>query len=133
MLAEAAARGFSVGGSASELYNEAVTLSMEEWEVDSADIVAYLVAHPYNAINWKKSIGEEAWIAMFNRGFEAWNFWRRTDFPKLDPAPSADHGYVYRMPYPLGEKNNNKANVEAASSKITGGDVYSSKVFWDKF
>jgi hypothetical protein len=36
------------------------------------------------------------------------------------------------MPYPLNEKNNNAANVEAASTKIPGGDIYSSKVFWDK-
>lgn len=132
MLAEAAARGFSVGGTAAVYYAEAVTASMEEWDVDAVDTAAFLLAHPYDATNWKKSIGEAAWVAMYNKGFEAWYFWRRLDYPVLSPAPTAVYGLVNRMPYPLNEKNNNAANVTAASSKITGGDIYSSKVFWDK-
>lgn len=132
MLTEAAARGFSVGGSASTWYNEAVTASMLDWEVDPADIATYLAAHPYNAANWKKSVGEEAWVAMNNRGFEAWYFWRRLDYPVLPNAPTSEFGLVRRMPYPLGERNNNRANYTVAAGKITGGDIYSSKVFWDK-
>lgn len=132
MLAEAAGRGFNVGAPASQLYQDAVTASMEDWDVAAGDITAFLVAHPYDAGNWKKSIGEAAWIAMYNRGFEAWYFWRRLDYPVLNNAPTAEHGLVRRMPYPLGEKNNNTTNVNAASAKIAGGDIYSSKVFWDK-
>ncbi len=105
---------------------------MEEWDVDQAETDAFLAAHPYDPTNWKKSIGEAAWIAMFNKGFEAWYFWRRLDYPILPPAPTAVHGLVRRMPYPIGEKNNNAANVTAASAKIEGGDIYSSRVFWDK-
>ncbi len=132
MLAEAAARGYSVGGTAADYYADAVTASMEEWDVDAAAADAFLLAHPYDAANWKKSIGEAAWVAMYNKGFEAWYFWRRLDYPVLAPAPTALYGLVRRMPYPLNEKNNNAANVEAASTKIPGGDIYSSKVFWDK-
>lgn len=132
MLAEAAARNFNVGGTAALYYAEAVTASMEEWNVDAVDTAAFLLAHPYDDANWKKSIGEAAWVAMYNKGFEAWYFWRRLDYPVLAPAPTAVYGLVRRMPYPLNEKNNNAANVEAASTKIPGGDIYSSKVFWDK-
>lgn len=132
MLAEAAARGYSVGGTAAGYYATAVTASMEEWDVHPADAAAFLLAHPYDATNWQKSIGEAAWIAMYNEGFEAWYFWRRLDYPVLSPAPTAVYGLVRRMPYPLNEKNNNAANVAAASTKIPGGDIYSSKVFWDK-
>jgi len=132
MLAEAAGRGYSVGGSAAQLYEGAITASMEDWDVAASDITAFLAAHPYNAGNWKKSIGEAAWIAMYNRGFEAWYFWRRLDYPILNNAPTAEFGLVRRMPYPIGEKNNNSTNVSNASAKITGGDIYSSRVFWDK-
>lgn len=132
MLAEAAARGYNVGGTANQYYIEAVTASMEDWGVDPVDTAIFLAAHPYDPTNWKKSIGEAAWIAMFNKGFEAWYFWRRLDYPVLQPAPTAVHGLVRRMPYPIGEKNNNATNVNAASAKITGGDIYSSRVFWDK-
>lgn len=131
MLAEAAARNFNVGGTAATYYADAITSSMKEWDVSDADIATYLAAHPYNADNWQKSIGEAAWIAMYNRGFEAWNFWRRLDYPVLNNAPTAEFGLVRRMPYPLNERNNNAANVAAAAAKINGGDKYSSRVFWD--
>lgn len=65
MLAEAAARGYSVGGTAADYYADAVTASMEEWDVDAAAADAFLLAHPYDAANWKKSIGEAAWVAMY--------------------------------------------------------------------
>ncbi|MHC8948521.1 hypothetical protein [Sphingobacterium hungaricum] len=34
-------------------------------------------------------------------------------------------------PYTNGEYNLNLTNVEAAATKITGGDAVDSKVFWD--
>ena len=131
MLAEAAARGFTVGKSAAEWYNDAVTSSMTQWGVSAADAATYLAAHPYDAANWKMSIGMEAWVAMYNRGFEAWYFFRRLDYPKLK-APGVADGLVYRLTYSNNEYSTNKTNVEAAASAI-GGDRYTTKVFWDKF
>src|SRR5690606_41847697 len=57
MLAEAAARGFNVGDTAENLYIEAISTSMEYWEVDAADADAFIAAHPYDAANWKSSLG----------------------------------------------------------------------------
>jgi hypothetical protein len=34
-----------------------------------------------------KIIGDEAWIAMYNRGFEAWTFNRRLDNRTYTPTP----------------------------------------------
>ncbi|MCD9856389.1 SusD/RagB family nutrient-binding outer membrane lipoprotein [Epilithonimonas sp. JDS] len=131
MLAEAAARNFNVGGTAATYYTEAITSSMNEWNVSAANTATFLASHPYDSANWQKSIGEAAWVAMYNRGIEAWNFWRRLDYPVLNNAPTAEFGLVKRMPYPLNERNNNAANVAAAAAKINGGDRYSSRVFWD--
>jgi hypothetical protein len=112
---------------------------MQRWGVvDATDIATYL-AQPsvvYNATNWKKSIGEQAWIGLYNRGFEAWISWRRLDFPVL-VAPASTYNDITKVPtrytYPAGEQTVNATNVTAASALISGGDLLTTKVFWDKF
>ncbi|SHG53057.1 SusD/RagB family nutrient-binding outer membrane lipoprotein [Chryseobacterium vrystaatense] len=133
LKAEAAARGYSVGGTAAELYAAAVTASMQENGVSPADTASYLAANPYNAIDWKQSIGVQAWIAMFNKGFACWNFTRRLDNPVLVNPPKSNLSSVpYRMPYSDQEYVLNGVNVNAAASKI-GGDKATTKLFWDIF
>ncbi len=133
ILAEAAARGFSVGGSAQSYYDQAITASMAESNVSDADAATYLAANPYNAANWKKSIGEQAWVSLFNRAYAAWNFTRRLDYPVLvNPVNSLTETVPFRMPYSDQEYVLNKTNVEAAASAI-GGDNVSTKLFWDIF
>jgi len=133
LQAEAAARGYSAGGAAATLYNTAVTASMNENGVSSASTTTYLAANPYNASNWKQSIGVQAWIAMFNKGFASWNFSRRLDYPTLVNPPKSNLSSVpYRMPYSDQEYVLNGANVKAAGDKI-GGDKATTKLFWDKF
>lgn len=131
MLAEAAARGYNVGGTAATWYGLAVTASMDQWGVNPADTAAYLLANPYDAANWKKSIGMQAWFAMHNQGIAAWYFFRRLDYPQLT-VPGNAEGLVYRITYSNNEYSTNSANVTAAASAI-GGDKYTTKVFWDKF
>ncbi len=134
-LAEAAARGYSVGGSASEHYANAITASFEYWGL-SADDAATYIAKPevaFDAANWKQSIGEQAWIAYYIRGMVAWNSWRRLDYPELNlpPAPMTDDGQVpKRFTYPVNEQTLNKDNYYSAGEAI-GGDFMSTKLFWD--
>lgn len=138
-LAEAAARGFSVEGTAAEHYNRAITASMEYWGVPQSEITAYL-AQPEVAWNsgadFRQQIGVQKWIALYNRGFEAWTEFRRLDYPQLK-APAAQYNPEYNMvpvryPYPPTERTLNKANVEAAGSALGGsGDVATTKIFWD--
>ncbi|WP_185963899.1 SusD/RagB family nutrient-binding outer membrane lipoprotein [Flavobacterium restrictum] len=137
LLAEAAARGIAVGGTAGSHYTAAITASMENWGVATADVAAYL-AQPsvaYDATNWKKSIGEQAWLGLYNRGFEAWTSYRRLDFPVL-VAPAVTYNNLTEVPkrysYPSVEQTLNATNVTAASTAI-GGDKLTTKVFWDKF
>ena len=133
-LAEAAQR-FGIGGSAATYYDAAINASFTEWGVASS-AAAYLAAHPYNAANWKKSIGEQAWVAMYNQPLTAWNFWRRLDYPQLSPSlyavPAAGGMVPVRMVYSNREASTNGANVAAAATAI-GGDKLTTKLFWDKF
>lgn len=133
LLAEAAQRGFSVGGSASTLYTQAVQASMDYWGVSAGDAAAYLAANPYDAANWKKSLGEQSWFAMYNRGFEAWTFSRRLDYPKfVNPQNSVTDDVPTRMTYPATEQSLNKANWAEAVTHLPGGkDVPTAHVFWD--
>ncbi|MDQ0592811.1 hypothetical protein QFZ37_001180 [Chryseobacterium ginsenosidimutans] len=133
LRAEAAARGYSVGGTAATLYAAAITASMKEYGISDDKITPFIAANPYNASNWKQSIGFQAWIAMFNKGFQAWNFARRLDYPVfVNPDDSTVDGVPVRMKYSDQEYLLNKNNVTAAAQKI-GGDNVTTKVFWDVY
>lgn len=137
-LAEAAARGYNVGDTAENYYNRAIHDSFEFWGLSSSDADAYLldpnVAYATAPGTWQEKIGNQAWIAYFNRGFESWTTWRRLDYPVLTvPAsayPEADGVIPKRLVYPVNEQTVNGTNYQAASTAI-GGDRLATKVFWD--
>lgn len=135
LLAEAAARGFEVQGTAEEHYNAAITASILFWGGTEADARAYLAQPEVNyataAGDWRQKIGVQEWIALYNRGYDAWLTWRRLDAPKLQP-PLAGLVVPTRLIYPVNEQTLNPDNRAAAASAI-GGDESSTKLFWDKF
>ncbi len=135
LLAEAAARGIAITGTAAEHYAAAITASMENWGVDSGDIANYLASPSVDYAtatgNWKQKIGEQAWIALYNRGFEGWSSYRRLDYPILAAPAEADITQVpTRYTYPSREETLNGTNVEAAGTAI-GGNTLTTKIFWD--
>jgi hypothetical protein len=140
LLAEATARGYTVGGGTVEShYNNGVTQSILAWGGNTAEAATYL-AQPeigYNtgstAGNFRKKIGFQKWIALYNRGLEGWAEWRRFDTPIFNIARNKTAADIpMRMPYPYNEDNLNLANYTAASEAI-GGDLVSTKLFWDKY
>ena len=139
LLAEAAESGIAAAGVASIHYTNAIEASMEDWGVSPVDVTSYLlqpkVAYATATGTWQQKIGEQAWLALYNRGFEAWTFYRRLDFPLLIApagAQAAAEGKVpVRMAYPIREQTLNPTNYNAAASSI-GGDKLTTKIFWDK-
>ncbi len=139
LLAEAIERGIAVGGTSESHYNAAITASMEDWGVANADITTYLartdVAYATATGNWKQKLGEQSWIALYNRGFEAWTYYRRLDYPLLS-APPVTNGDITEVPkrytYPGIEETLNKASLDAAATKL-GGNTRIKHIFWDKF
>ncbi|AQS93733.1 hypothetical protein BXQ17_06525 [Polaribacter sp. BM10] len=71
--AEAAAKGWTTEDPAT-LYNQAVTASMEQWGVNSADATVYLTANPYTGI---EDIAYEKYVSLFFQGYNSWAEWRR--------------------------------------------------------
>ncbi|WP_431242989.1 SusD/RagB family nutrient-binding outer membrane lipoprotein [Flavobacterium sp. P21] len=122
LLAEAAERGIAIDGSAELHYNNAIKASMQDWGISTTEANAYLsqpsVAYTSATGTWQQKIGEQAWYAMFNRGFEGWTFTRRLNFPALVPPTNADaiaNGQIpSRMAYPIREQTLNVTNYNAA-------------------
>lgn len=139
LLAEASARLIAVGGTIESHYTAAVTSSLADWNVSALDVSAYLaqpsVQYSTAVGGWKQKIGEQAWLALYNRGFESWTSYRRLDFPVL-LVPATTYNNISSVPtrysYPSGEQTLNKSNYTSAASAI-GGDNLTTKIFWDKF
>jgi hypothetical protein len=131
--AEAAQRGL-LSGDAADLYNQAVTAALSQYGVAGADITAYL-AQPsvaYDAANYRKSIGEQKWLALFGEGLEGFAEWRRLDYPVLTPAYSGTlEGKIpLRLTYPSSEQALNGINYKSAVAH-QGADKLTTRLWFD--
>lgn len=133
LLAEAAERNIGGVTDAESHYNEAIQASFEYYGVEGAETYLQQPAVAYSTApgNWKQKIGMQKWVALFNQGLEAWTEFRRLDYPQLAAPEGA---YVNTVPvrliYPISEQTLNRSNFEAAAAAI-GGDVLTTKLFWD--
>jgi hypothetical protein len=139
LLAEAVERGYSVTGTAEEHYNNGITLSITYWGGTAAEATAYLaeptVAYTTATGDWKEKIGTQKWIALNNRGWDAWVEWRRLDQPVLLPpsGPSIPTALSIptRMIYPVIEQTVNGDQWTTAAGRYNS-DSPNAKLFWDK-
>jgi hypothetical protein len=132
--AEAAARGFT-NEDASDLYAQAIKASLNQYNIsDAATVTDYLAqaSVQYDAANFKKSIGEQKWIALFGQGLEAFAEWRRLDYPQLQPAVAGvlDGKIPVRFIYPGTEQSLNGKNYKAAVAN-QGPDVLTTNLWFD--
>jgi len=112
LRAEGALRGWNMGGTAQDLYEEGIRLSFSQWlagGVDSyinndtstpagiEDPDATLAAEPISTITvkWNETdpfekklerLMTQKWIAMYPLGMEAWSEQRRTGYPHFFPV-----------------------------------------------
>lgn len=129
LTAEAYARNI-LSGDPAAAYAEGVRASMEYWDItDAAAIDAYVAANPYNADNWKESVGTQKWIAFYMNGPQAWAEWRRLDYPVLEVPEAATNPVIpVRLPYPISEQTRNAAALETVTSQPND---LSTKLWWD--
>jgi len=113
IIAEAAARGWSVGSTAQAAYNNAVRAAMAEWAlwpsvaphsgvITTAQVDAYLAANPYPATGTLaqqiETISTQKWVSMLGNDYEVYSNWRRTKFPVFNYANWTVGGN--KVPYP---------------------------------
>ncbi|HEY0299443.1 MAG TPA: SusD/RagB family nutrient-binding outer membrane lipoprotein, partial [Arachidicoccus sp.] len=140
-LAEAAQRGWNVGGNAEDFYKKGVIASMTFWGVSNADANTYLKKNPYNAADWRDVIGTQKWLALYNQGLESWFERTRLNFKNpngqplfVAPKQSLDPSVTlvpYRLTYPIAEQSNNHTNYEKAIALFPDGrDAKGIRLWW---
>lgn len=148
LLAEAAARGWNVGATASVHYANGLAAALQSYGVfngttpiSAGTATAYAAAHPLDISSQANSltmINTQFWVTtgtLFNFA-EAWNNWRRSGIPALTPVNYAANftgGVIPRREiYPTTESATNPGNYKQAVSGLSGGDTWVSHVWWDK-
>jgi hypothetical protein len=133
-LAEAVAREY-ITGDAEDYYKKAITASLQQFGITEATAISDYLAQDavkYSAANYKKSIGEQKWIAFFGQGLDAFAEWRRLDYPQLTPGPATTlEGKIpVRLFYPGTEQSLNGKNRNAAVTN-QGADLLTTKLWFD--
>ncbi len=161
LRAEGALNGWAMGGTAKELYEKGIDLSMRQWGItDAAAIAAYSastktpvelsdgvrspamsdipVAFASAVEKQREQIGTQKWLALFPYGFEAWAEYRRSGYPKLYPRLNSQNPdipvgeIVRRVPFVAGEIATNKPGVESGVQKLGGADNAKTRLWWNK-
>lgn len=145
LLAEAALRGYNVGGTAAEYYANGVSGAMTAInkyggsQIAAADITAYVAANPLDVSSTEAAlemINVQYWATtgLLGNFTEAWSNWRRSAYPELTPVNyvgNFSNGTIpVRQIYPADESTYNPENYEAAAAAM-GGDVWTANVWWD--
>ncbi len=155
LRAEGALNNWNMGGSAEELYNSGIEMSMKYWGIDDAAIAAYqqsanvpIATHDaatpvstipvkFDAANALEQIMTQKWLALYPDGWEAWAEARRTDFPKMydrmasENADVAANEMMRRVQFVSSEYEQNSVAVEDALTKLGGPDKGSTRLWWN--
>ncbi|MES1159754.1 MAG: SusD/RagB family nutrient-binding outer membrane lipoprotein [Bacteroidota bacterium] len=142
LLADASQR-WGIGTSAGEHYKNGVLAAMGQLSafgdasaIDGNDADDYINAHPYDEANGLRQINTQFWLCTVMNEYEAWCNWRRTGYPELTPTKypgNVTNGTIpRRLEYPTSEKVTNQVNYNEAISRLTGGDLLTSRMWWDK-
>lgn len=160
LKAECAVRGWNMGNSAQNLYEQGIKVSMQEHGVEignylegttapasySDNIGSNSQSNPSSiTVKWNEGdsndqkyerILVQKWLANFPNGWETWTDRRRTGYPRFfRPVTTMGSSaglsdIMRRLPYPESEYLTNSENVAAAVQMIGGSDSYGTKLWW---
>jgi hypothetical protein len=118
ILAEAAQKGWAVGGDAKTHYEAAVRASLVAWGLTSS----YPTFIAQKGVAYDGTLAQligQKWIASWTAATEAWFDYRRTGLPALQAGPVAKRKALpLRFYYMRDELNLNKTNSGAAIEKL---------------
>jgi len=133
------------GGDANHMYQTAIELAMEQWDIDTDSIDTYLAEEEEASLfgdqeNMFRQISTQMWITSVPNAFESWCTIRRSGYPVIPQRTSPifsqgiTNGYMpTRVTYPLTkERTINGDNIDEAIARISGGeDKLDAKLWWD--
>lgn len=137
LRAEAALAGLSTENS-QQFYATGITQSLTQYEVPQGAQDTYLAS----AAAVLKGTSEEKleqiivqkFLAILYESNEAYAEFRRTGYPRIWTGSSkgSTNGEIpRRLTYPLDEYAKNEVSIKEAAGKLTQGDNYMSRVWWD--
>jgi len=145
LLAEAAFRGYNVGGTAASHYQAGLRAAVEQWSIfgvspDQTALQNFLSANSLAQGTELKQIATQLWILLFLDPFETWSNYRRLDLPEEArfynnyPAENDSEGKgPRRMQYPVSEQTSNPEGYNSAVDRLeTKTDTWNERVWWDK-
>ena len=145
LLADAAARGFSVPGTASAYYAaglQAALTSINKFgggTISATTAADFASANPLDTSSATASlemINEQIWATtgIFANFVESWNNWKRSGYPELTPVSYSGNFSSGQIPrrqlYPSSESTTNPTGLANAISNM-GGDTWINNVWWD--
>lgn len=145
MVAEAITKGLASGDAQSH-YHSGLRHAMRLWEVDEAEIDAFLSSEDMASLNGTaeqnmEKIAMQRWLANYTNGFEAWAIVRDTGYPRglyqgVTDADIFELGdlngdYPQRLRYGSATYNTNGANTNTAVG-VQGPDMQGTKLWWAK-
>ena len=147
LLAEAAVRGWSVGGTATAHYANGVAAALQSLgtmspaaAISAGTATTYAADNPLNTSSTNaslKQINEQYWATtgIFLNFVESWNNWRRSGYPVLTSVNYVGNfsggAIPRRQLYPTGEATANPTNYQTGVGSLSGGDTWTSRVWWD--
>ncbi|MCW3081814.1 SusD/RagB family nutrient-binding outer membrane lipoprotein [Segetibacter sp.] len=137
--AEAALEGWGATADQAEgFYQAGVRAALAQEPYNITTVPASFTEFSFTGLTKEQKlekIGTQKWIQLFGRSYEAFIEWRRMGYPALKPGPFAGstNGTIPRRTiYSSREALLNAENYKAASARMSNGDTYVSKVWWDK-
>ncbi|MCL7764474.1 SusD/RagB family nutrient-binding outer membrane lipoprotein [Polaribacter sp. Z014] len=124
--AEAASKGYNVGGTAKEFYEAGIVASMNKWGVsDSTLIDQYIIENfaAYDASKAKEQIINQRYIEQFHQSLNTFAMIRRSSYPvlKWDAVGFAqDYGFPDRIPYSFNQKGERNFSDEGVVQNLWG-------------
>lgn len=160
LRAEGALNGWNMGGTAKELYEKGIEMSLLRWGITNGTAIQNYTNStntpmaPGGSFNTpaltnvpvlfsndistqREQILTQKWLGVFPDGFEAWAEMRRSGFPKFYPLIHSDNPdvaaneMIRRIPFTEYDKQRNGPAVEEAKSLLSGPDNAATRLWWD--
>lgn len=127
-----------VSGDAQEAYEAGLRSALEFYEVDEADISAFLASSAGTLSgddeDQLRQISTQRWLSLYGQTAEGYSEWRRTGYPIIYTYPSDDGHTNRQVPrrnsYPTSEYDRNNANLQEAIDRL-GEDSITNRIWWD--
>lgn len=160
LRAQGALKGWDMGGTAEELYNEGIEMSLRTWGITDNSVInnyingtslpmapgGYFNTPALTNIPVKFSsdpaleleqVLTQKYLALYPDGFEAWAEMRQTGFPKFYPLIHSDNpdvpadSMIRRIPFLTFDRQLNGPAVDSAVSLLKGPDNAATRLWWD--